>query len=416
MEHEELITGIDLGSSKVSVAIGNYQDGEFNIRGYGISESPGVRGGVVVDLQEQAKCIGDVVRKAESQAGEEVSSVFVGISGQHIRLTTKEGRISIPGTYEEISIQQTREVIAHARSEPESLGMDVIHVLPSQFILDGSEGIKNPVGLFGRELRVKVTTITALTTATQNIIRCMNMAGLEVEDVILSTLATGEVLLYPEEKDLGVGLIDIGGQLTDIAVFKGEAPVYFSSIPYGGENLTRDIATNFHISLKEAERIKKEHAVALRYLLEENHQIEVRSESSSGYRERKIGSLELAEITEKKCEMIISHILKRIEKFFPYLGSGIVLTGGTSLLPGLKEMMEEEADLPVRIGRMAKNVIRGPGERSRESSSTLPYLTCIGLVALGERTRRKEEIYPWERETFYDKTIGKFINWIRGFF
>ncbi len=424
MEDKNLITGIDLGSSKISVTIGDYKDGEVNIKSYAVTESIGVRGGVVVDLKSASECISKVVKKAEDKTGIEISSVFVGISGQHIRSANNEGKIVMP-IEEEIGIQHLKEVISKAKTNPPSLGMEILHVLPSEFILDGAEGIKNPVGLFGKELKVKVTSIMGLTTAIQNAIRCINLAGLDVEQIILNMIATGEAVLYSEEKDLGVGLIDIGAHLTNIAVYKREYPIYSSAFPYGGENLSRDIATHFHISLKEAEKIKKSHGVSLRYLLDNNKEIYIETDTKSpppaaggGGRagkanSKKISRLELAEVIEEKCEMIVSNILKRIENFLPSMGSGIVLTGGTSNLLGLKEMMEEKIGLPVRIGKIRAGLISNPADIETDFSS---YTTSLGLIAYGQRLRDKEKNFPWEKENMYDKTVGKVVNWIKNFF
>ncbi len=414
MEEKKLITGIDLGSGKISVIIGDYKDGEINIKGYGIKESVGMRGGVVVDLKAVGECISEVVRKAEEKAGVEISSVFVSISGQHIQSANNEGKIVIPTDQEEIGIQHLKEVISKAKTNPPSLGLEVLHVLPSEFILDDVGGIKNPIGLFGKELKVKVTSIMGLTTATQNAIRCVNLTGLAVEQVILNMIAIGEVVLYSEEKNLGVCLIDIGAHLTNIAVYKGEYPVYSSALPYGGENLSRDIATHFHVSLKEAEEIKKNHGVSLRYLLDNNKEIYIENNNKSPKaNSRKISRLELAEIIEEKCEMIVSNILKRIESFLPSMGSGIVITGGTSNLLGLNEMIEEKTGLPVRIGRIRAGVISNLPDIDTDLS---PHTTSLGLIAYGQRLRDKEKNFPWEKETMYDKTIGKVINWIKNFF
>jgi cell division protein FtsA len=414
MKEQELIAGIDLGSSKFALTVGDYKDGEIDIKDYAIKESVGIRGGVVVDLKAAAECISEMVSKAEKKTGKEISSVFVGISGQHIHSSNSEGKLVMPTDQEEIGIQHLREVISKAKVNPSSLGMEVLHLLPSEFLLDGVGGIREPLGLFGKELTVKATSITGLTTATQNTIRCINLAGLDVEQIILTMIATGEVALYSEEKDLGVGLIDIGAHLTDIAVYKGEYPVYSSVLPYGGENLSRNIATHFHISLKDAEKIKKSHGVSLRYLLENNKEISVgKTNTSQKANLKKISKLELAEILEEKCEMLVSNIRKRIENFLPSLGSGIVLTGGTSNLLGLKETMEEEMGLPVRIGKIKSGVISESSDIEEDFS---PYMTSVGLIAYGQRLRDKERNFPWEKETPYDKTVGKVINWIRNFF
>lgn len=414
MEDKNLIAGVDLGSSKISVTIGDYKDGEINIKGYGMEESVGIRGGVVVDLKAAAECISGTVKKAEDKTGIEISSVFVGISGQHIQSSNNEGKIVMPTDQEEIEIQHLKEVISKARIPLPSLGMEVLHVLPSEFILDSIEGIKVPVGLFGKELKVKLTSITGLTTAIQNATRCVNLAGLDVEQIILNMIPTGEAVLYSEEKDLGVGLIDIGAHLTSIAVYKGEYPIYSSALPYGGENLSRDIATHFHITMKKAEEIKKNHGVSLRYLLDDNKEIHIESNNKSPKANPKtITRLELAEVIEEKCERVVSNILKRIENFLPSMGSGIVLTGGTSNLLGIKEMMEEKIGLPVRIGKIRPGLI---SNLSNIETDLSPYTTSLGLIAYGYRLRNKGKYSPWEKENAYDKTAGKIINWIKNFF
>jgi len=407
MEENKLIAGVDLGSSKIAVAIGDYKNGEVELKSYEMTESVGIRGGVIVDLKAANNCINNVIQKAEKKVKAEINSVFVGISGQHIHSVSNEGKINMPTDQEEIGIQHLKEVILKAKSKPSSLGLEVMHVLPSEFILDDLGGVKNPLGLFGKDLKVKVTSVIGLTTAIQNAIRCFGLMALGVEQVVVSMLATGEAILYPEEKDLGVGLIDLGSHLTDIAIYKGEYPVYLSSLPYGGENLSREIATKFHISLREAEEIKKKYGVALRYLLDNSEEIILGQAQP-----KKINRLELAEIIEGKSEMLVSHIIKRIENFLPFLGSGFVLAGGTANLAGLKEVIEQKTNLPVRIGKIRTNLLYEP-MRSLELEG---YATALGLIVYGERFRNREKNFPWEKETVYDKTIGRLVSWIKNFF
>ena len=414
MKEQELITGIDLGSSRIAVTIGSYQDGGVDIKGFGMKESAGMRGGVIVDLKSAAECIGEAVHEAEKSAGAEVESAFIGISGQHIHSSNGEAKLDMPPGQDEVEVKHLKEVISKAKDKPPSLGMETLHVLPSEFMLDGVGGIKDPLGLFCKELKAKVTSITALTTAVQNTVRCVNLAGLDVEQIILNMIATGEVILYPEEKDLGVCLVDIGSHLTDIAVYKGEYPVYVSALPYGGENLSRDIATHFHISLKEAEEIKKSRGVCLRYLLEDNADIyKGKALKTSGANSKKMSSLELAELLEEKCKMLISNIEKRMEPFLPHLGSGIVIAGGTSCLVGIKEVLEEKTALPVRIGKMKESVISSMPEDKKDNFA---YATSVGLVVYGRNLRDRENNFPWEKESLYDRTVGKIVNLIKNFF
>ncbi|MDD5455079.1 MAG: cell division protein FtsA [Candidatus Ratteibacteria bacterium] len=407
MEDKNLIAGIDLGSSKIAVAIGDCKNGEINLKSYETGESVGIRGGVVVDLKAASECIGRVIQRAEKKAKTEIISVFVGISGQHIHSNNNEGKISLSTDQEEIGVQHLKEVISKAKTTPSSLGLEVMHVLPSEFILDNVEGVKNPIGLFGKELKVKLTSVMGLTTAIQNAIRCINLIGLDVEQVVVNIIATGEAILFPEEKELGVGLIDLGSHLTDIAIYKGEYPAYLSSLPYGGENLSREIATRLHISLKEAEDIKKSHGVSLRYLLGSNEEINLGKMPP-----KKISRLELAEIIEEKSEMLVSHILERIENFLPFLGSGLVLTGGTSNLVGLKEVIEQKTNLPVRIGGIRADLL-SEATRYLELNG---YAASLGLIVYGKRVRDKEKNFPWEQENIYDKTIGRVVNWVKNFF
>lgn len=428
MKEQELITAIDLGSSKVTVIIGNYVDGEVDVEGYGTEESVGVRGGVIVDLKLAAECISEAVRKAEKTAGVEINSAFVGISGQHIRSLNSEGKVDISVGQDEVEASHLKEVMAKANVEPPSLGMEMLHTLPSEFLLDGVRGVKTPLGLSCKELSVKVTSIAALTTAVQNVVRCLNLAELEVEQIVLNMIAAGEVILYPEEKDLGVGLIDIGAHLTDIGIYRGEYPIYTSVLPYGGENLSRDIATHFHISLKEADRIKENQGVCLRYLLEGNEEIAIEGSGVLKSGPRKISRLELSELLEEKCEKLVSNISRRIDPFIQYLGSGIVITGGNSRLLGLKEMLEEKTGLPVRVGSVRENIIsnssrtkadflsQSPSDNLKLEESPLGYTTALGLIVFAQYLRNKEKKFPWEKENLYDKTVGKVVNWLRNFF
>jgi len=418
LKAKDFITGIDLGSSKTRVVIGRYQENQIDILGYGEHPSTGVKNGHIVNLVNQAKCIEKAVRQAEKQAGEEVSSAYVGISGSYINTLTKRGKIPLDSPAEEIKVADVRKTLSLAKSEPSSLGREILHAFPSQFTLDETSGIKNPLGLYGKDLGVEVATVIILTTAMQNTEKCVNRAGLDIDASAFNPLVSGNIILHPEEKELGSGVLDLGGGLIDIAIFRGETPVYAGVLTIGGQNLSRDIASHFHISLSEAERIKKEEGCALRYLVEEDQEIKVFNrpegrDKSTPQQQKKtiqktISKIELAEIIEKRMELVLTEVHKRIKKYLPDLGAGLVLTGGSSQLAGIKEMSQELMEIPIRTAQLS-NIVQG--------SLGLPsHSVCLGLIKWGQKMRNWEKDHPWEKKNPYEKTLGKVIKWVKDFF
>lgn len=422
-----IVTAVDLGSYKTSVLVGKYEGEEISILGYGASLSRGMAKGSISDLKLQAECIEEAVEEAERISGVEITSAFVGISEPHINCEIKQGAMGITTRNEEIRKQDVRRVISLTQVEHSSLGRKILHCFPLEFKVDDAGDIKNPVGLFGKELKVETIVISSLTTILQNMTKCMDLVGLKVEDVMLSSLASGEMLLSQQEKDLGVAIIDVGGEVTDILIYKKGVPIYISILTEGGDAFSEAIANQFHIPLEEADRIKKEYGSG--YSNSANYRmIKVASGEIDESEEKQIDCLKLAKVLQENSKIIVSQISEKLEEHLPSLGAGIVLTGGVAELAGLKNIMDREMEVPVRVGRIKnipdslQNILTKATEQEETAQNncrflTRPsYATCLGLFCCGVQSCKGQNGYPWDKKNLYEKTLGRIAEWMKDFF
>ena len=381
-EKIKYVVGLDLGSSKICAVICEINETEgLDLVGFGSTESKGLSRGVVVNLDAAAAVIKQSVEEAERAAETVVESVFVGVSGEHVKSFNSRGAVSISTDNREISVEDVELVIDRAK-EAISLPSDVkiVHMIPQAFVVDGQEGIKEPLGLLGGHLEVGCHVITASNLAHQNVVTAVNRAGVVVNDTILQQLASAESTLSNDDKELGVAVIDIGGGTTDLAIFTQGALRHTFILPLAGDQITNDIAVGLRTTIPEAERIKRKYGCALPKLIPEEVSFSV--SSVGGRKPKSIDKRILCEIVQARMEEILLLIQEEIKHvgFDRKLGAGLVLTGGTAQLEGVVELAEEKIDLPVRLGTP---IGLDKMEAVLQSSA---YSTAIGLVLYGYRT------------------------------
>src|SRR5438552_1901841 len=389
-DNKNLIVALDVGTSKVACLVAELRpDASLEILGMGGHESKGLKKGVVVNIEATVGAIQRALEEAELMADCKISSAFVGIAGSHIRSFNSTGMVAIKDR--EVSALDVERAIDTARAVNIPTDQQILHVLRQEFIIDGQEDVREPIGMSGVRLEVKVHIVTGAVSAAQNIVKCVRRCGLEVNDLILQPLASSRAVLSEDEKDLGVCLLDIGGGTTDIAVFTHGAIRHTAVIPIAGDQITNDIAMALRTPTPDAENIKIRHGVALRQLANANDMIEV-----PGIGERAPRSMSrqtLAEVIEPRVEELFSLVQQVLREsgFEELLSSGVVLTGGSSVMQGMVELGEEIFHMPVRVGvprYKSRNQIQlgtsglGSGARPEEARA----------VAVAERERLEEAV------------------------
>ena len=347
---KNLIVGLDIGTSKVVAIVGEVgeDDTELKIIGFGSHPSRGLKKGVVVNIESTVQSIQRAVEEAELMAGCQIHSAYTGIAGSHIQSMNSHGIVAIRDT--EVTEADIERVIDAAKAVAIPADQKILHILPQEFIIDGQEGIKEPIGMSGVRLEAKVHMVTGSVSAAQNITKCVRRCGLETDDIILEQLASSFSILTEDEKDLGVCIIDIGGGTTDIAVFTHGAIQHTAVIPIAGDQVTNDIAVALRTPTQHAEDIKVKYACALRQLTNLEDTIEV---PGVGDRQpRRLSRQTLAEVVEPRYEELFTLIYAELERsgFVDLIAAGIVLTGGSSKMEGLIELAEEVFHMPVRLG------------------------------------------------------------------
>ncbi|TES92697.1 MAG: cell division protein FtsA [Candidatus Cloacimonadota bacterium] len=407
MSKEDLIVGLDLGTTKISACIAEVNEkSEVNIVGVGTTPSYGLRRGVVVNLDKTVQGIRQAIGEAELMAGVKVNNVVVGIAGDHIKSFNSRGVIAVSRTEEGISNEDIRRVIEQAKAVTIPMDRKIIHVLPQDYTVDDQTGIKEPVGMAGVRLEAEVHIVTAAITAIQNIIKSIDRANLSVRDIVLQPYAASFAVLDEEEKELGVCLLDIGGGTTDFAIFFEGSIRHTSVVGLGGVNITNDIAIGLRTPRAQAEEIKRRYGVALSSLVDTNEMMEV--PGVGGRKKREVSRQILASIIEPRMEEVFSLVEREIKRsgFDDRLTAGIVLTGGTAKMEGIAQLAERIFDLPVKVG-IPKGIIG-----LTDAISDPIYASSIGLIVYGDKHR--EETGFFERKAgFFDRIIKKIVNWFK---
>jgi cell division protein FtsA len=367
--------GLDIGTTKINCIIADQNSsGELRVVGVGNAPSEGLRRGVVVDLEKTVTSIQRSVEEAERMAGIEVKGVYAGIAGDHIRSINSRGVIAVARKDNEIAAADVERVVEAAKAIAIPMDREIIHVIPQEFLVDDQDGIKDPVGMSGVRLEAEVHIITGAVTSAKNICRAIQRVGLKVYDLVLEPLASAQAVLDDDERALGVVLLDIGGGTTDVAVFHEGSIRHTAIIPFGGASVTSDIAIGLRTPIDKAEAIKLQFGSALASLVPSEEMLAVAG--VGGRTDREISRHVLASMIEPRMEEIFALANKEVRKnhFAELLGGGVVLTGGTSLLPGIAELAEQVFEMPVRLGTP-----RGVGGLA-ENVADPRFSTGVGLV------------------------------------
>ena len=403
-----LLVALDIGTSKIVTLVAEITaEDTLNLIGMGSHPSRGLKKGVVVNIESTVNAIQRSLEEAELMADAKIREVIAGIAGSHIKSFNSHGMVAIKD--KEVQQYDIERVIETARAVNIPMEQQVLHILEQEFIIDGQGGVRQPAGMSGMRLEVKVHIVTGAVSAAQNIMKCVRRCGLEVRDLMLQPLASADAVLLDDERDLGVCLVDVGGGTTDIAVFTDGAIKHTSVIPIAGDQITNDIAMALRTPTKDAEELKISHGVALRQLASANEMIEVPGVGDRGPRE--LSRQTLAEVIEPRVEELYSLIQRELRSsgLEELLSSGIVITGGSALMKGMVELGEEVFHMPVRVGVPQYNgalaeVVRNPR-----------YSTGMGLLMAGLDQVKRDRVAKMQGAGFKE-LLDKMKSWFKGNF
>ncbi len=374
-QNGNLIVGLDLGTTKTCVLVGEVHKEGIDIIGFGSTASKGLRKGVVINIESTVDSISKVLEEAELMSGCKITGVYTGIAGSHIKGLNSHGVIGIKDG--EVTRHDISRVIEAAKAIAIPLDREIIHILPQEFVVDGQNGINDPLGMAGVRLETNVHMVTGLASSAQNIIKCANRNGLSVKELVLQPLASSESTLEEDERELGVVLVDIGGGTTDIAFLKGGSIRYTSILALGGDHITSDIAVGLRTSLTQAEELKLKYGSTVFSHAARDETLDVTF--MGGANPRKVSRQFLCQIINSRIEEIFKLVHKEIIRtgYRELVAPSVVLTGGTSLLEGITETGEQILNLPVRVGY--PNTVGGLSEIVKSPV----YATAVGLLLYG---------------------------------
>ena len=411
---EHIVVGLDIGTTKICAIVSEVaEDRSVNIIGVGSSLSRGLRKGMVVNIESTVESIKKAVEEAELMAAVQINSIYTGIAGSHIASESTHGVVALKRR--EVTESDVQRAIETARCGA-VIPSDrrVLHVLPRDFMVDDQEGIRDPVGISGSRLEVDVQIVTGAVTSAQNLIRCVNRAGLDVVDIVLQPLASSAAVLSMEEKELGVVMVDLGGGTTDVAIYLEGSIRHSAVIPIGGHHLTTDLAIGLRTTHADAEKIKIRYGVASSDQVDERESIEV--PSVGGRPPRKVSRHLIAEIIQPRVEEMFDLVLREVRRggYEGMLVAGGVITGGTSLLPGMPEIAERVLDLPVRGG------VPGGVGGLRDIVGNPKFSTGVGLILYSTRPEYELEGVGTNGKGLNGSRFGSALermkSWIMNFF
>jgi len=403
-----LLVALDIGTSKIVTLVAEITpEDTLSLIGMGSHPSRGLKKGVVVNIESTVNAIQRSLEEAELMADAKIKDVITGIAGSHIKSFNSHGMVAIKD--KEVQQYDIDRVIETARAVNIPMEQQVLHILEQEFVIDGQGGVRQPLGMSGMRLEVKVHIVTGAVSAAQNIMKCIRRCGLEVTDLMLQPLASADAVLLDDERDLGVCIVDIGGGTTDIAVFTDGAIKHTSVIPIAGDQITNDIAMALRTPTKDAEELKVSHGVALRQLASPSDMIEVPGVGERGPRE--LSRQTLAEVIEPRIEELYSLVQRELRSsgLEELLSSGIVITGGSALMKGMVELGEEVFHMPVRVGMPQYNgalseVVRNPR-----------YSTGMGLLMAGLEEVKRDRHAKMQGAGFKE-VFEKMKGWFKGNF
>jgi cell division protein FtsA len=386
--------------------VGEYVNGYVDFIGVGTVPSYGLKKGIVVDIESTVSSIKQAVKEAEAMANVVIGAVHVGIAGAHISSIQSHGVIPIKDN--EISQKDIDKVIDAAQAVAIPMDREILHIVPIEYIVDGQDGIRDPRGMSGVRLEANVHIITGAVAAAQNLIKCCQKSGLDVLEIVLQPIASAEAVLTEDEKELGVGLIDIGGGTTDVALVKGGSVIHSAILGIGGNNFTHDISVGLRTPANEAERIKKEHGCVMVNLVDREKEVQV--VYAGGRPPKSIPAYYLSEILQPRAEEIFEIIkmgLKR-NNFHELIASGLVLTGGSAVMPGMIPLAESLLELPVRLGR--PNV----GGPIKSAINNPEFATSVGMVLHG--AKQVSNVDKFKKGNVFKTIYKKMKSWFKGIF
>lgn len=401
----EIIVGLDIGTTKVCAVVGEVRPDGVEIIGMGSHPSEGLRKGVVINIEHTVNSIKEAVEEAETMAGCEISAVYAGIAGGHVKGFNSHGVIALKE--KEVTKKDIDRVIEAASAVAIPMDREVIHTLVQEFIVDEQDGILDPLGMSGVRLEAKVHMVTGAVTSAQNIVKCANRAGLDVCDIILQSLASSEAVLSKEERNLGSAIIDFGGGTTDTAIFSKGSIKHTSVLPLGGDNLTYDIAIGLRTPKLDAEKIKIRYGCGLSSMIGRDETIEV--PGVGGRKPRVLSRQILGEILEPRVEEIFSLIYNEMVQsgHEGTISSGVVVTGGSAELPGITEMAEQVFNTPARVGY--------PQGMSGlvEIVNKPMYATAVGLVLYGAKSGKKTKKFRIRDTNIFNRVMSRMKRWFK---
>ena len=412
MGRDELIVGIDIGTVKVCTVVGELnEDDQIEIIGIGSAPSLGVKKGIIIDLDQAIQSVKQSVEHSERMAGARINSAFISIAGNHITSLNSKGVIAISGESPEITERDIEKVIEAAKAGIVSPDKELIHTLSREFIVDGQTGIIDPLGMSGTRLECKVHIITGSITAVQNLIKCIEGSGIDIEEMIFGALASSNAILSNAEKELGALLVDIGAGTTEIAIFVDGGLAYSAVLPVGGNQITNDLAIGLRTSLDEAERIKINYGSAVENIISPERVVEI--SDIDGENKHTVSKKYLVDIIEPRVSEIFSLVRNEVIKSGCYesIPGGVIITGGSSLLPGILEISEEVLNLPSRLGKPHYE-----GELA-DMLNDPSYSAAIGLLNYAiekQSIGRSRKIS--KRRTGVKNIFGRILTWIKDFF
>ena len=410
MTEARTIVGIDVGTTKICTLVGEvYEDGQLRIIGVGVAPSRGLHKGVVVNVNEATEAISASVQKAERISGYRITSAYVGVGGGHITAINSRGVVGISRSARGISQFDIDRALDAARAIAIPHNREIIHTIPRGYVVDDQEGVQDPIGMQGIRLEVEVHIVTGASTSVSNLVKCVRAAGVEIDDLILQSLASGEAILKGSEREMGVVLADIGGGTTDVAIFIEGSIWHTIVLGTGGEHLTRDVAVGLRTPFTTAEELKIKYGHALPSSLATDELIEV-SSFGNGARQS-VSRLQLAEVIEARAEEILTLILREVKRsgYDGLLAAGLVMCGGSAELAGFRDLGRQILDLPVRVGKPhdlqgLTDVLESPA-----------YATAVGLLLWGMRQTPHQEQEPSRIPRLPAELWPRIRNWFRAF-
>lgn len=403
MADETIVAALDIGTTKIVALVVSVDEHEqLYVLGAGTSRSEGLRRGVVVDMDKAVKSIRAAVNDAELVTGTSIDSVTVGIAGEHIRSINSHGVVAVSRTDNEITEADVRRAIEASRTVAIPVDREIIHVIPQSYSVDDQTGIHDPIGMSGVRLEVEAHIVTASITSAKNMYRALERCELNIDNLVLESLALSQILLTPDDLEIGTALVDIGGDLTGLSVFHDSAIRHTAIVALGGRNVTNDIAIGLRTAVEQAEDIKVTHGCALAGIVDAEEMIAV--PGIAGRPTREISRNVVASIIEPRVEEILSLVSRELKKNTrpDQLTGGLVLSGGGAMLKGTLELAEQMFDMPVRIGQVHDF------EHIPDEVNDGRFAAALGLAAYGARN----EASQGERSGSVRGFMKKIENWI----